>query len=312
MAARVLVDAANDAGGKDNITVVLVEGPRFAPGVRRRLSSPRTTIPLEPARSAWPARLTFLLAGMVLSALLAFVMKPHWLDTHAGTVFGLGLVREPRTWRVSTDINNTVSRARPGDTVVVAPGTYNEQIRLREGIRLVSERPRQAVLRSNSISIVAEDVTSGSIVGFRIQPDDNVFLQVGIQLLECGVEVVDNEISGTVTAGIELQGSGKSIVRSNSVSARSGAAIAIAGDGEGPRVVHNAFSAEGHPAVVITGSTTPLLSGNVIRASEPFFVPPHINVPELLKTNLVAQIQGPRPLPRGRSVPRQDAPARVR
>ena len=68
MGARALIEAANEAGGKDNITVVLVEGPRFAPGVRRRMSSPRTSIPLAPARPRlFLSRWAFLLYGILLA-----------------------------------------------------------------------------------------------------------------------------------------------------------------------------------------------------------------------------------------------------
>ena len=36
-AVRALIDAANDAGGKDNVTAVYVEGPAFAERVRRAI-----------------------------------------------------------------------------------------------------------------------------------------------------------------------------------------------------------------------------------------------------------------------------------
>jgi hypothetical protein len=258
--------------------------------------------------------------GVLLAAVAAAVLKPHWRETDSGLKFGWGPIREPRIWRVTNEINSAVVEARPGDTVIVAPGVYNEQIRLREGVRLVSERPREAVIRANTIAITAEGLTSGRIEGFRIQPDDTVFLQVGVQLSDSSVEVVDNEITGTVTAGIEMQGSGGSILRANSVEARSRAAIVIAGEGPGPRIVQNTLAAEGHPAVVITGNAKPVLKGNVIRAADPVFAPPHTDPEELLQGNLVAPVTGSRPSPRRRSGTRpapgpatnQDAPARVR
>jgi serine/threonine protein phosphatase PrpC len=308
MAARALVGAANDAGGKDNITVVLVEGPRFAPGVRRRLSSPRTTLPLEPLRrEIFTSRAAFLLYGLLLALPLIWLTRPHWIQGDAGQRFGWGVVREPRTWRVAGEINAALDNARPGDTVLVAPGTYNEQIRLREGIRLVSERPRQAVIRANSIAIFGEDLRNGRVEGFRIQPDDNMYLQVGIQLSGSRVEVVDNEISGTVTAGIDLQNSPGSVVRANTVNARSRSAVSIGGDGEGPRLAGNYLISDGHPAVVVTGSARPVLAGNAIRATEPLFLPPGANAAELLAANVVLPPEGKekRPLPR-------NAPARVR
>jgi hypothetical protein len=132
-----------------------------------------------------------------------------------------------------------------------------------------------------------------------------MYLQVGIQLFECAVEIVDNEISGTVTAGIELQAAGGSVVRANKVEARSRAAIVIGGDGTGPRISGNLLSAEGHPAVVVTGQARPTLVGNTIRASEPLFLPPGFSPEELLRRNLVVPVGKEKP-------PARNASARVR
>jgi PPM family protein phosphatase len=269
-AARALIDAANEAGGKDNITVVIVEGSRFAPGVRRRMSSPRTSLPLEPVRTHFLlSRPAFLIYGAIAAAALVFWLKPHWVDSASGLRFGgWGAVREPRVWRVNNDISATVANAQPGDTVMVAPGVYDEHIRMMEGIRLISEKPGGAVIRSNAIAISVDEVKSGRIEGFRIEPDDNMYLQVGIQLSDSAVEIVDNEISGTVTAGIELKSAAGTVVRANRVTARSRAAILVDGDGEGPRITGNLLFAEGHPAVVITGKSHPDLTGNTIQAGE--------------------------------------------
>ena len=310
MAAKALVDAANEAGGKDNITVVLVEGPRFAPGVRRRLSSPRTTVPLDPIRhNPFASKAAFLLYGLLLAIPLVFLAKPHWSSTQSGSRFGWGVVREPIVWRVTNEIGAAIANASPGDTILVAPGTYNEQIRLRDGIDVISEFPRQAVIRANGIAISGEDIQSARVEGFKIQPDETVYLQIGIQLVNSAVAVVDNEIIGTVTAGIELQGSSRSVLRANTVEVRSRAALVIEGQGTGPRVVGNELSAEGHPAVVVTGQANPELVGNIIRAAEPVFLPPNTSPQEFLRRNFV--IQPPRPA--GAKPPAtSNAPPRVR
>jgi serine/threonine protein phosphatase PrpC len=306
MAARALVEAANEAGGKDNVTVVLVETPRFAPGVRRRRSSPRTSLPLDPIRPAlFASRPALLLYGLLLAVPLVFWLKPHWLDTQAGQQFGWGAVRQSRTWRIANDISAAIENAVPGDTVVVAPGTYNESVRLRSGINLISERPGEAIIRSNAIAIAGEDVRDVRVEGFRIQPDDNLYLQVGIQLLESSVEIVDNEISGTVTAGVELQGASGTVLRANTVQARSRAAIVISGEGVGPRITGNMLSAEGHPAIVVAGQATPVLVSNTIRAAEPLFLPPGQNPEEVLRRNLVVPVRKERP-------PARNASSRVR
>jgi hypothetical protein len=277
--------------------------------IRRRLSSPRTTLALEPVRrTALLSRLAFLLYGLLLAAALVVVLKPHWIDTDAGSRFGWGSVRAPRTWRVANDINAAIHNAAPGDTVLVAPGTYNEQIRLRSGINVVSEKPRQAVIRANGVAVSGEDVRSMRLEGFRIQPDETVYLQTGIQLFDCAVEVVDNEITGTVTAGMQLEGSNGTVLRANTVEARSRAALVIGGDGAGPRVTGNALSAEGHPAIVVTGQAQPVLVANVIRASEPVFLPPNMPPQELIRRNFVLPLHAPKE----KTPAVRNAPSRVR
>ncbi|MBC8165034.1 MAG: protein phosphatase 2C domain-containing protein [Bryobacteraceae bacterium] len=309
MAARALIEAANEAGGKDNITVVLVESPRFAPGVRRRLSSPRTSTPLAPIRqNLFASRAAFLLYGLLVALSAGVFLKPHWRATETGQEFGWGAVREPRTWRVTSDISAAVANALPGDTIVVAPGIYNEQIRLKDGIRLISEKPREAILRSSGVAISGEDIRSARIEGFRIQPDDAVSLQTGIQLTDSAVEIVDNEISGTLAAGVELATSGNSSVRANNFYPSSRAAIVIGGEGNGPRVVANQLTAAGHAAIIITGNSHPFFGNNVIRAADPVFAPPHLDPKELLMDNTVIL---PQELTR-KPPARLNAPSRVR
>jgi len=252
------------------------------------MSSPRTTIPLEPIRkNLFISRPAFALYGFLLSIPFAVALKPHWLATENGQQFGFGAVRSARTYRVSSDISGALAAARPGDTVLVAPGTYSEQIRLREGIRLVSEKPRAAVLRANGVAITGEDIRSGSVEGFRIQPDDTMYLQKGIELSNCSVEIVDNEITGTSSAGVEMASSGNTVVRANKIDARSMAALVLGGEGSGPRVIGNELVSDRHPAIIVTGSAHPLLASNIIRSTEPLLAPPSLNEKELLKDNFV-------------------------
>jgi len=67
--ARALVDAANQAGGRDNITVVFVAGPAFrgrGTATRPRLGVTR----IRASRSLWTGRVAFLSYGVLLGMLL--------------------------------------------------------------------------------------------------------------------------------------------------------------------------------------------------------------------------------------------------
>src|SRR6185295_17534473 len=67
--AQNLVDAANEAGGRDNITAVFVAGPAFrgrSAATRPRLGITR----IRPRRRLWSGRVAFLSYGLLLGMLL--------------------------------------------------------------------------------------------------------------------------------------------------------------------------------------------------------------------------------------------------
>jgi serine/threonine protein phosphatase PrpC len=69
-----LVDAANQAGGRDNITVVFVAGPAFrgrSAATRPRLGATR----IRPRRRVWSGRVAFLSYGLLLGMLLWAVLR---------------------------------------------------------------------------------------------------------------------------------------------------------------------------------------------------------------------------------------------
>jgi serine/threonine protein phosphatase PrpC len=72
--ARMLVDAANDAGGKDNVSVIFVAGPEFVGSASRSMSEARSRHAITRMRRsrgawrAWLARVAWLVAGMLLGA----------------------------------------------------------------------------------------------------------------------------------------------------------------------------------------------------------------------------------------------------
>ena len=67
--ARHLVDAANQAGGRDNITAVFVAAPAF--GGRGAATRPRPGITrIRPRRRVWSGRVAFLSYGLLLGMLL--------------------------------------------------------------------------------------------------------------------------------------------------------------------------------------------------------------------------------------------------
>lgn len=304
---QALIDAANNAGGKDNITVVFVEGDRYAGGVRwrssatRRLPEPRRGAGEGLARSPWLFLALGLLAG---SALVLFAIKPYWVLTENGQKLAFGVVREPRTWRINADISSALQNAKVGDTVLVAPGQYHEQIILKEGVNLISEQPRQAVILAAGIAVQANDLRSGRLEGFRITGEEQN-LSIGIQLNDSNIEVSDNEITGATATAIECLGESSGVFRANALYGNTGAGIVVR-DAAKPRFVHNTITGNGEsgkrPGIEIHGASEPALSGNMIwnNAGEPIYASPRFNTQDILKQNFIGLPSAP-PKPRPRA-----------
>ncbi len=180
---EMLLQAANDAGGKDNVSVVFVEGERFAARGRagalsndagwlgrllgrNRQAETGPTAPDVGARHAVPAG--------TADAVAESMAQSRWVVLAAGVVLGIALVLAalawtrqapllvrdllpasawPRTWTVSQDgtgdfttIRQAIERARAGDTIHVEPGEYAEHLVLTGSLSLVSAVPRAAVI----------------------------------------------------------------------------------------------------------------------------------------------------------------------
>ena len=181
-------------------------------------------------------------------------------------------------WRINSDISAALQNARSGDTVIVAPGQYHEQIVLKDGVNLVSEIPRQAVIRASGIAVQANEVRNGRFVGFRVTGEEQNNLAVGIQLNDSNIEVSDNEVTNATTAAVECLGESTGVFRANAFYGNPGAGI-IVRDAARTRFVHNTITGNGQsgkrPGIEIHGAAQPIVTGNMIwnNAGEPVWRP---------------------------------------
>jgi serine/threonine protein phosphatase PrpC len=269
-AAQALIDAANQAGGKDNVSVVLVEGDRFAAAVRKARPELATR---ETARPAQAGIRGAAVAGRgagsrilgVFASRPAFLIYGAILGAFAFAAFGqklLGLVQGPGRPATSSAANvlrvggeggtatiaEALGQASPGDTVEVAPGTYRESLQLRSGVALVSRVPRGAVLLpppgSGVPAISSQSVVDASVEGFRIAGDAQTPLQVGIRLADSEVGVDGVEITGAQAAAIDLVESDRSEVRYSLLHDNPGGGVLVE-SGAAPRLIANLIAGNG-------------------------------------------------------------------
>jgi serine/threonine protein phosphatase PrpC len=278
-----LIAAANEAGGKDNISVVLVEGERYAaqvpaatgstvsPGVpgaaRRQFGSAHARVPL------WRRALPWMLFLIVLAAAAVFFLLPDVRQRLLGGFIGEIGVTGPgggpdetpapvpapasrlRVGPGETDfatIGEALAAARPGQTVEVAPGEYREAVQLPEGVALVSLQPRAAVLHppaaaSPGTAVLTARGVKGRISGFRISGEAaglGVPLAVGLRLDGAQIQVTEMEIMGAAEAGIEATGGDRSSIETSFVHDNGGPGIVVSG-GAATQIRNNLISKNG-------------------------------------------------------------------
>jgi PPM family protein phosphatase len=304
-----LIDAANDAGGKDNVTIVYVEGELFAASrARSRLAaaaahetsrgstSARRPAALDVRDSDAPPRQRLTtsqrVVGTALVALLAIAItaalirwRPSWpswpvpmpvaeeLPGATSSTSGVVIVRPTES------IAEALGRAQPGSQIVVEPGEYRERLVLKDGVRVISRVPRGAAIRlpgsasEADPAVVATDVSNAEFAGFRIIGDAATPLGTGVLVKGSQVSIVDVEITGALTVAIDLSEMAGGSVTGSNIHDNPGPALAIR-SGASPRIAHNVFARNGlseraRASLIIEGDTEPSIVGNVFQGVTP-------------------------------------------
>jgi hypothetical protein len=263
-----LIEAANRAGGKDNVSVLVVEGEQFA-AARESPAGIAT-----PVRGVFAGRTAMFAYGLVFASLVFAALRYFGLADRQPAVL------PAQTLRVGTGgfstINEALAKARPGDTVEVASGEYPEQLRLSNGVTLRGRLPDVPVLRAAAIengpavAIVAEGVQGARVFGFRIRADEKAPLAAAVVVSNSDLELQDTEIVGAAT-GIEIRGKSTAVLRANSIQDCRDAGIRISGD-SAPWLLYNAILRNGRrahlsealsgPGVIVEAPAHPVLIGN--------------------------------------------------
>jgi serine/threonine protein phosphatase PrpC len=280
-----LIDAANDAGGKDNVTVVYVEGELFAASrARSRVVSSAAQALGAPRRERRTTSRRVVRTALV--ALLAIVITlaavrwgPSWPLPAPSVVVPPAPTSGVVIVRPTESIADALGRAQPGSQVVVEPGEYRERLVLKDGVRVVSRVPRGATIRLPGAAseaepaVVAVDVSNAEFVGFRIIGDAATPLGTGVLVKGANLSIVDVEITGALTVAIELNQMAGGSVTGSDIHDNPGPALAIR-SGASPRIAHNVFARNGlseraRASVIIEDDTEPSIVGNVFQGVSP-------------------------------------------
>jgi serine/threonine protein phosphatase PrpC len=298
-----LIEAANAAGGKDNVTVVYVEGEQFAAKgngaggaigeTAQRLSAApadqRSTLPATgrreqgtlnraaPQRRAARAAVVALLA--VIVALAAFGLRAYWPGFDWRGMAPPAAHQGRIVVGATASIAEALQRAAAGSEVVVEPGEYHETLVLRSGVRLVSRVPRGATIRLPGTgseadpAVVAADVTGAELVGFRIVGDAATPLGTGVLVRNAELSIVDVEVTGAVAVAIDIKDRSRASIVAADIHDNPGAGLALRA-GASTRIAHNVFVRNGVservPAtMIIEENADARFAGNVFHGISP-------------------------------------------
>jgi len=253
---KALIEAANAAGGKDNVTVVYVEGERFAPGVGEEPPSAteitRRLGPVDPP--AWNRRGAVRLANIALIAVLILltflssdrVSPPAAAPDPAQPVADGGRI----VVQATQSIAQALERAPAGTTIVVEAGEYRETLTLKSFVRLVSRVPRGAVIRlpgaapEGAAAMVARGVREAAVDGFRIVGDAATPLGKGVLAVDSELSLAHVEIAGATDAAIDAGTGSRVRVVAADIRDNPGAALAVR-SGATAAISHCVFTRNG-------------------------------------------------------------------
>jgi len=262
-AVRELIEAANRAGGKDNVTVLVVEGEQFV----GQVFPPVSHSSLSEQGGSWLGRAAWFVAGLLVAAAAAWFSRSQWMPRPV--LFTPRVLVVGATGSPFTSIAAALAEARPGDTVDVEGGEYREQVTLKTGVSLRSHLPRLAILRAAPMSpgpaVAADGVKDARISGFLIKADEQMPLTEGIALNHSDVEVDDMEVWGA-GVGIAIRGEGSPVLLGNAIHDCAREGVLILGPST-PWILHNSLQRNKGAALAAREGARPALVGNVFDRS---------------------------------------------
>ena len=221
--AHLLIDAANQGGGKDNVSVIFIPGPDFTGSQSRTTAQSRSRHaitrmrPRDSVARVTLGRLLLILAGMVLGALLTLAIQRR-TPREPAKQEPPPLAEPPSAEEITVDssdshgIANALASAKPGDTIKIPPGQYLGPIELKDRVALISTVPHSAVIRSDpaattdgGIAIAARNLRDVRLRGLRITSDETHPLRIGIYALDSSLRLDDVQISGAIDSDVRVE-----------------------------------------------------------------------------------------------------------
>jgi len=261
--AQLLVEAANAAGGRDNISAVFVPGPEFLGTESPKLAGGRSRHATTRMRSGSSGLRVFVrTAALIVVAILLALTAWRVLDRGANQPEPSAAVpaapRAPKEIPVnaadSLGIQKALAAALPGDTIAVPQGEYLGPLELKDRVNIVAQSAHQVIVRSDpasttdaGIAIAARDVKDARIKGLNVTGDDTHPLRVGLLIANSSIEAEDIEIASAIESGLRIDGDSRPLIVGSNFHSNAGPGIVIHGQ-SAPRLVGNRVAENGRIA----------------------------------------------------------------
>jgi hypothetical protein len=248
-----LIRAANEAGGKDNVSAIVIEGDGFAASLARGHHAIAGANAY--ARSLLGGRWAFLFYGLIVGLLAAVFLRQKAPDNTPSAVASSSAVQLPAVLQVETGsqeyptISKALEAARPGDRIIVGDGEYAEAIHLKEGVEIAARNPGKAILRikqaipNAEAGIMANEIGHAGISGISVKADSSSRLSFGMAISDSQVSVSNVEVVGAAKAGVWVTGNSTGVISAGYIHENAG------------------------PGIIVSGAASPLLVGNLVYAN---------------------------------------------
>lgn len=263
---RALISAANEVG-KDNVSAILVEGDAFAASFGRRSRQEDGDVVLTNAgertdRMVAAGTRVYLVYGALLGVIVGAALT-YFVQTY---VIKKTIAPIPRLLVVSSggSIAAALERARPGDSVAVAPGTYSEAVQLREGVTLTAQRAHETVIKG---AVRADGIQQARLEGFDIRGSD-----VGIRIKDSDVVLSRDDVGDGRGVGVEFNGNSSGAIFACVIHNNAGGGIVV-NDAAAPAIESNIIENNGaqrgalRPGVFIRSTLRPSVVRNVFTGN---------------------------------------------
>ena len=294
-AVEALVECAKKREGKDNISVVLVRGPAFGvasptakPAKRPQIiAEPVTPQPIAPKQIlrvvekpvpvwrwiVWAA--VWMLAGAALFAAAQWLAPrlQHTPSTQAQvTHTPATLLVDPKQPGAQPTIAAALANAAEGDTIELAPGTYDEPVRIEKS--KITLNGSGAVLHPKPTSEGSDGITIVHAAGvqlrnLRIVGDTDGNLLTGVRIVDSHVTLRNVHVLNAAGPGIETSGASTLNMDAASVRDCSGPGLLLRGSLTAnikySAIVGNGRDPGDRQPGILNDSTAPVtLAGNTI------------------------------------------------